>query len=593
MNGLEIKKYQNNATVDKRMYLDHYSLAHRPFSISPDPRFLWLGEKHAEALATLKFGILDNKGFLLITGEIGTGKTTLIKSLVKQLDAEVTLAIISDPRLTLIDFFNILSNEFGMDRRFESKGDFLLHFKKFLIEQYDQNKKVLLIVDEAQRLNHDLMDEIRVLSNVEFDHIKLINIFFVGQSEFNILLLEERNRPLRQRITYNYHLKPLTEAETGAFISHRLKVAGTSRSIFSAEAVREIYCFSQGVPRLINIICDHALLTGYSASLKIIDLAIIKECAKELELPENINNLSSSKPAVIEHDRFDGISKIVTSLQHFEHDKGFPVKKAAIITAIIILLFGITLTDFIKPHLETSDHMVPQNKENLTSSDAVKNAQNFPVKSNNANAFSGNTQPDIGISNNEVAKEPPDIKIDNFKKKTELKNSITEADLPVDDNLVSRNTTYSTFARPVVDEVGQGPSAPDNRQALAILEHKILIHFNTDSSELSSQAVESLDKIVELVLHNPESETLIRGYTDSQGDNNLNKKLSRYRADIIKSYLVTKGNLKSSIKAIGLGSQNPIGDNMTPEGRSKNRRVEINVKLKPNADLLKYTAPVR
>jgi len=323
------------------MYLDHYSLTHHPFSISPDPRFLWLGEKHAEALATLKYGIMDNKGFLLLTGEIGTGKTVLIKSLVKQTDAEVTLAIIPDPRLELIDFYNILAYEFGMDRRFDCKGDFLIYFKKFLIEQYDQNKKVLLIVDEAQRLNHDLMDEIRVLSNVEFDHRKLINIFFVGQSEFNKMLLEERNRPLRQRITYNYHLEPLTEQETAALIDHRLKVAGAARGIFSSEAVREIYYFSQGVPRLINIICDHGLVTGYSASSTFIDLAIVKECAKELQISENIGDLPSPKPIVIEHDSPVEKSKMVNSPQQFEPDRQNPIKKVTIIIAILSLFFGI------------------------------------------------------------------------------------------------------------------------------------------------------------------------------------------------------------------------------------------------------------
>ena len=479
--------------------------------------------------------------------------------------------------MPLIDFYNILANEFGMDRRFESKGDFLIHFKKFLIGQNDQDKKVLLIIDEAQRLNHDLMDEIRVLSNVELDHRKLINIFFVGQSDFNNLLLEERNRPLLQRITYNYHLEPLSEHETAAFIAHRLRVAGANRGIFSAEAVREINCFSQGVPRLINIICDHALLTGYSASLKFIDLAIIKECAKELQISQDISTLPSPKLTVIEHDPFAEKSKIVTSLQQFEPDKRFPVKKVAIITAIIILLFEITLTVFITPHFEPSDNMVMQNNENLTSNDAAKNAQNLSVNHINPKGFEGNTQPDIGISKNEIAKEPPDIRIDDFKTKAELKSTITEVDLPVDDKLVSQ--TYSTFARPVVNEVDKGPNAPDNRQALAILEHNFLIHFNTDSSKLGSQASETLEKIVELVLHNPDSETIIRGYTDSQGDYNLNKNLSRYRADIVKSYLVAKGIANSRIKAIGLGSQNPIADNMSREGRSKNRRVEIKVKI--------------
>ena len=336
------------------MYLDHYGLTHQPFSMSPDPRFLWLGEKHAEALSTLKYGIMENKGFLLLTGEIGTGKTVLIKSLVKQLDAEVTLAVISDPRLQLIDFYNILAYEFGVNSRFESKADFLIYFNNFLLEQHAQNKKVLLIVDEAQRLNHDLIDEIRVLSNIEFDHKKLINIIFVGQSEFNKMLLAERNRPLRQRITYNYHLEPLTEQETAAFIAHRLKVAGAATGIFSAEAVREIYCFSQGVPRLINIICDHCLVTGYSANLTFLDLAIIKECAEELQISEDIGTLPSTKPTVIEHDSPVEKSKIVDSPEKFEPNRQIPIKKVTIIIAILslffgigILFYGITLEEFL------------------------------------------------------------------------------------------------------------------------------------------------------------------------------------------------------------------------------------------------------
>ena len=561
------------------MYLNYYNLTHRPFSISPDPRFLWLGEKHAEALATLKYGILDNKGFLLITGEIGTGKTMLIKSLVQQIDAEVTLAIIPDPRLALIDFYYILANEFGMDTRFETKGKFLIHFKKFLIEQNDQNKKVLLIVDEAQRLKHDLMDEIRVLSNIELNHRKLINIFFVGQSEFNELLMEERNRPLVQRITYNYHLEPLTEQETVNFIAHRLKVAGADRGIFSAEAVREIYRFSQGVPRLINIIGDHALLSGYSASLKYINSAIIKECAKELQISGNIRTLPSPKPTVIEHDPLVEKSKIVTPLQQFKPDKKFPIIKVAMIAAIIFLLFEITLTDFIKSHIERFENIVMQINENLTSNDPAINAQDLSVNRSTPNRFEENTQLDIDISKNEIAKEPPDIWVDDDKTEAELKSTITEVDLPVDDNLVSRNVTDSTFTRSVVDEVDKGPNAPGNRQALAILEHRFFIHFNTNSSKLGSQASETLDKIVELILHNTDSETIIRGYTDSQVEYNLNKKLSRYRADIVKSYLVTKGIADARIKAVGLGPQNPIADNMTQEGRRKNRRVEISVKM--------------
>ena len=561
------------------MYLNHYSLTQRPFSISPDPRFLWLGEKHAEALATLKYGILDNKGFLLITGEIGTGKTMLIKSLVNQIDAEVTLAIIPDPRLSLIDFYHILANEFGMGRRFEGKGDFLIHFKKFLIEQNDQNKKVLLIVDEAQRLEHDLMDEIRVLSNVELDHRKLINIFFVGQSEFNQLLLEERNRPLVQRITYNYHLEPLTEQETVAFIAHRLKVAGAGKGIFSAEAVREIYRFSQGVPRLINIIGDHALLTGYSASLKFINSSIIKECAKELKIAEDFGTRPPPKPTVIEHDSFDEKPKIATLRPPVEPDKKFPVKKVAILAALIFILFEITLTDFVKPHFELFYNMVTQSNENHNSNDAAIKGQKTSMNRINPDRFEGNTQPESVISKNEIAKTPSDIKVDDVKAKAELKSTITEVNLPADEDLASRNITASTFTRPAADEVDKGPNAPGKSPALAIMERRFLIHFNTNSSQLESQASETLDRIVELILQNNDSETIVTGYTDSRGEYSLNRKLSRYRADIVKNYLVSKGIADSRIKAVGLGSQNPIADNMTREGRSKNRRVEINVKM--------------
>ena len=240
-----------------------------------------------------------------------------------------------------MDFYNLLAYEFGVNRKFKSKADFLIYFKNFLLKQHVQKKKVLLIVDEAQRLNYDLIDEIRVLSNIEFDHQKLINIIFVGQSEFNKMLLAERNRPLGQRITYNYHLEPLTEQETAAFIAHRLKVAGADTGIFSAEAVREIYCFSQGVPRLINIICDHCLLTGYSAGLNFIDLAIIKECAEELQISEDICTLPSPKPTVLEHDSPVEKLKIVDSPKKFEPNRQIPIKKVTIIIAILLLFLGI------------------------------------------------------------------------------------------------------------------------------------------------------------------------------------------------------------------------------------------------------------
>ena len=225
--------------------------------------------------------------------------------------------------------------------------------------------------------------------------------------------------------------------------------------------------------------------------------------------------------------------------------------------------------------------MVMQINENLSSNDAARKAQNLSVNRINPDKFEGNTQLDSGNSKNEneIAEEPPDIRVDEVKKKAELKSTITEVDLPADDNLASRNITDRNLTRPAVDEVDKGPNAPGNRRTLSNSERRFLIHFNTNSSQLGSQASETLDKIVELILQNNDSETIIRGYTDSRGEYHLNKILSRYRADIVKSYLVSRGIADSRIKAVGLGPQNPIADNTTREGRSKNRRVEIKVKM--------------
>ncbi|MBI5578645.1 MAG: OmpA family protein [Deltaproteobacteria bacterium] len=270
------------------MYLNFYRLNSKPFQITTDTRFLWLGEKHSEALATLKYGILEDKGFLLLTGDVGTGKTALIKLLVKSIDISAIVATIPDPSLEAADFFNILAEEFKMDRRFASKGDFLIYFKQFLLKAHTTDKKVLLIIDEAQRLHHDLLEQIRLLSNIELENRKLINIFFVGQTEFNRTLLEERNKAVRQRITVHYHIEPLAELETQQYIRHRLGVAGCKTEIFTIDAMRRIHAFSAGYPRLINIICDHALLTGYAGGTKAIDVSLIRDCEKELRLPEGV-----------------------------------------------------------------------------------------------------------------------------------------------------------------------------------------------------------------------------------------------------------------------------------------------------------------
>jgi type II secretory pathway predicted ATPase ExeA/predicted nucleic acid-binding Zn-ribbon protein len=258
------------------MYCTYYNLTSLPFEINPDPKFLWLGKKYGEALAAMQYGITANKGFICLTGDVGTGKTTIVNALANSMKNNFIFAKIPDPSLNSLDFFNFTAKAFEMNKTFNSKGEFLGHLEKFLDNADADSKNVALIIEEAQSLNQQLLEEIRLLSNIEKPDKKLINILFVGQNEFNNLL--SANKALRQRITVSCRIEPLTEIETEKYILHRLKVAGSESRIFSAGAVQEVFFFSEGNPRLINIICDLALLSGYVQETKIIGSEIIREC---------------------------------------------------------------------------------------------------------------------------------------------------------------------------------------------------------------------------------------------------------------------------------------------------------------------------
>ena len=267
------------------MYLDSYGLKKSPFRTNPDPKFLWFGEKHEKAVSLLKYGMSKRDGFLLLTGDVGTGKTSLIRYLLKSTDASTIVATISNPMMAIIDFYNLLSEKFALNEKIASKADFLIHFKKFLFNAYAENKLVLLIIDDAQTLNHDRLEEIRILSNIELDGQKLLNIFFVGESETETILMDPRNRPTKTRINMVYQLKPLDEDETIHYIGHRLKVAGAKRVIFTDDACKKIFDIADGIPRLINSICECALLSGYVKGQTIIDLIWIRECQINERIP--------------------------------------------------------------------------------------------------------------------------------------------------------------------------------------------------------------------------------------------------------------------------------------------------------------------
>jgi general secretion pathway protein A len=274
------------AILGKHMYESFYGLKENPFRMTPDPKFLYLGANHKEALAQLWYGVREQKGFIVITGEVGTGKTTLVHSLLDRLNGNgsTKTALLFNPKLDVNDFLQYILKDFGVKVRKGSKGDHLQALHKYLLETYENNGKVVLIVDEAQTLDPELLEELRLLSNLETSKSKLLQIILLGQPELNKTLSRPEFRQLKQRINLRYHIPPLTREETNEYIERRLKIAGAQGPLFTKKAVKEIYEKSGGIPRLINILCDNALLNGYASDQKKVDETLVKEAAKDLEL---------------------------------------------------------------------------------------------------------------------------------------------------------------------------------------------------------------------------------------------------------------------------------------------------------------------
>lgn len=267
------------------MYAEYYGLIRPPFEMTPDPSFLHLGETHREGLATLVYAVRSGKGFVMLTGEVGTGKTTLLHALLGQLDSSTNSAFLFNPRLDPLGFFRVLFDELDVGPPCASKAEYLLELNRYLIEKLAAGERVLLIIDEAQNLSTEMLEEIRLLSNLETPTSKLIQIMLVGQPELQALLSQPELRQLRQRIALRHHLRPFDEREVVEYVEGRLAKAGyTGRGLFKKKALRELYQVTEGTPRLINIVCDGALLLGYARQETQLGSDVIREVAHDLGL---------------------------------------------------------------------------------------------------------------------------------------------------------------------------------------------------------------------------------------------------------------------------------------------------------------------
>ncbi len=553
------------------MYLEHFGLQLKPFQISTDPKFLYLGEKHQEALAVLKYGIQDNKGFLLLTGDVGTGKTTLLNALVDSLEEDVLVAMVPDPGLTKMDFFNFIADSFGMNRYFAGKGEFLIYLRRFLTDLNRQRRQALLIIDECQHLSQKLLEEIRLLSNIEKAESKLINIFFVGQSEFNDSILKPQNRAIRQRITINYNISPLSETETDEYIRFRLDVAGAMTTIFTPRAIEEIYRFSNGYPRLINIICDQALLTGFVKERGHVDEQIVAECANELKIKTTRTiDYSDAIPearmaAPTDASLFD---QVTAALQKYLQPKKHLMLALMVVLALWV---GLVATYLLSNQTSDATHSASTDKAAAESAPAETNAAAVQADSKaTGETAAGATQ----LPASAVPESPPGEAADDLGPADATDGDPASAKALTDDESMDVKQVLAML----VSKIREEPAPEVTLEAIqARYGTYPEVRFDVNSNDLDEAAFDVLGMVAQFWLQNPESILVLRGYTDRSGLRTYNLKLSEFRANMVRSYLVGRGVKEEAISAIALGpdTEGPGGTTVPHDGVRRKVVIEI------------------
>jgi general secretion pathway protein A len=267
------------------MYLSFFGLNEKPFAITPDPRYLYLSERHAEALAHLLYGINESGGFIQLTGEVGTGKTTVVRTLLSRVPHHADVAVILNPRVTPVEFLLTICEELGLgmaDADRDSVKQMVDALNRRLLSAHAEGRRIIVIVDEAQNLSAEVLEQVRLLTNLETPTQKLLQIILIGQPELRELLDRTELRQLAQRITGRYHLEPLSREETRGYIRHRLRVAGAAGEIFTPAALAEVHRLSTGIPRVINVTCDRALLGAYTQETRKITAALVRLAAGEV-----------------------------------------------------------------------------------------------------------------------------------------------------------------------------------------------------------------------------------------------------------------------------------------------------------------------
>ena len=547
------------------------------------------------------------RGFFCLPAMWGTGKTTLINALLQRLGQDVICTTVPDPGLEKMDFFNYIAAGFGIDKEFQSKGIFLTHFKRFLVQASEAGKKVLLIIDEAQLLTQELLEEIRLLSNIEKSDAKLINIFFVGQNEFNDILNREQNRAVRQRLTLNYNIDPLTPDETADYIKFRLTMAGADHTIFDDGATQEIFIYSGGFPRRINVICDHCLLSGYVQEQKIIDRAIVRECAKELKIPVHVKNRDIDDFAASYEKGSAALSTppVVSSEKTYGKTREKRPKKKALAAVLVFLLFMTALVAgylafpagyqqawhtagdrFISLRHQIRE-MMPESFAAFISDD-TKNNTKTEIPDSVEKQVMANQKKD-GFQKPVISEEEIANNLHTRNKSLQVfdiseENSSSAAMSSQEDFLPDTSRHRETLKKQPKSQLSAAVDSKSStvvetvKEIPPLPEDKVVIRFKYNTNDFTDEGYDELTAFADIIAMHPELDIVVTGYTDSQGNLTYNQKLSEFRANIVGSFLLGKGIKPSQMEIKGLGSENPMETNDTSWGRMMNRRVEIEIK---------------
>ena len=309
------------------MYKEFFGLRANPFNVNPDPRYLFLTRHTEEALACLTYGIQSRKGFVLLTGEVGTGKTTLINKLLEWLRAQqVPTAFVFNSRMNVPQFLDYMMADFGIPCDTRSKSQILMRLYNWLLERYRAGETAVLIIDEAQNLADEVLEEIRMLTNLETFTEKLLQIVLVGQTELEQKLKQPNLRQLRQRLTLRSKTHPLTLDETRAYIQQRLRIAGANgQPIFESDALTAIHRYSNGIPRVVNLICEHCLVSAFVDQQKTVGIGIVEAVARDFDLGDNHTVPPPPAPPPEKFDLVDALktlSNLAERLKEPETPKG-------------------------------------------------------------------------------------------------------------------------------------------------------------------------------------------------------------------------------------------------------------------------------